>query len=103
MMIYNLVLPGIEDIPFEDILNPTKIKDIGGLVSLLLPILFILAGIALLFYLIAGGLKFITSTGDPKAIQSAKNTIVYALVGFFVVFSSFFVLKIVSTIFNLGF
>ncbi len=35
--------------------------------------------------IIIGGFKYVTSTGDSASISSAKNTILYALVGLAVV------------------
>ena len=40
-----------------------------------------LAGIALFIMLATGGFKYLTSGGDPKAAESAKNTMTFALVG----------------------
>lgn len=40
-----------------------------------------LVGIASIIMLIIGGLKYILSSGDPNNINSAKNTIIYAIVG----------------------
>ncbi|MCL5411815.1 MAG: pilin [Patescibacteria group bacterium] len=86
------------------ITSPTGLKQnqIGDIVSEFIPIIFALAGIVLLVYLIIGGFKFITSGGDQKALQSAKNTISNAVLGFILVFVSFWLLQIISTIFNVG-
>jgi hypothetical protein len=35
--------------------------------------------------IIIGGLKYVTSNGDSNSISSAKNTIIYALIGIVVV------------------
>ncbi len=40
-----------------------------------------LAGLALFVMLIIGGIKYLTSGGDPKASEGAKNTMTYALIG----------------------
>jgi hypothetical protein len=44
-------------------------------------ILSILVGIIAVIMIIIGGLKFITSSGDASNIASARNTILYAVVG----------------------
>jgi len=41
----------------------------------------IVAGIVAVIFVIVGGIKYIFSGGDSSAISSAKNTILYALVG----------------------
>lgn len=38
-------------------------------------------GVASVIVLIIGGIKYITSGGDANAITSAKNTVLYAVVG----------------------
>ena len=39
------------------------------------------AGIAAFVFVIIGGVRYITSTGDPARIESAKNTLLYAIIG----------------------
>lgn len=48
-------------------------------------ILSILVGAISVFMIILGGLKYITSAGDSNSISSAKNTILYAIVGLIIV------------------
>jgi len=71
---------------------------IGGLISALLPYLFAGAGILLLLYLLYGGISLMLSGGDPKAIQSARDKITGALVGFIIVFASYWIVQIVGKI-----
>jgi hypothetical protein len=48
-------------------------------------ILSIIVGIAAVIMIIVGGFKYITSAGDTNGIASAKNTVIYALVGLVIV------------------
>ncbi|HET7320743.1 MAG TPA: hypothetical protein VFI84_04140 [Candidatus Saccharimonadales bacterium] len=48
-------------------------------------IVAIIAGIAAVILIIIGGLKYVTSGGDSNAVGSAKNTVLYALVGLVVI------------------
>ena len=41
----------------------------------------LLAGLAAVVYLVLGGFKYITSSGDSGKVAAAKQTILYALVG----------------------
>jgi hypothetical protein len=50
---------------------------IGDIVNLLLYITGALAVIVLIY----GGIRYVTSTGDAKRVQQAKDTIVYAITG----------------------
>jgi hypothetical protein len=47
--------------------------------------------------LIMGGFKFITAGGDPKAIEGAKKTLTYAIMGIVLVALSFLILQFIST------
>ena len=48
-------------------------------------ILSIVVGILAVIYIIIGGIKYITSSGDANNVTSAKNTILYAIVGLVIV------------------
>jgi hypothetical protein len=63
--------------------NPviTVIKDVLSLLSIVI-------GLAAIIMLIVGGLKYVLSNGDPSGIKSARDTIIYALVGIVVVIFS---------------
>ncbi len=55
--------------------------DLQGLIRTLLTLFSIIVGITAVIMIIVGGFKYITSGGDSNKITSAKNTIVYAIVG----------------------
>ncbi|HET7320742.1 MAG TPA: hypothetical protein VFI84_04135 [Candidatus Saccharimonadales bacterium] len=54
---------------------------IGNLVSSVVEILSIVVGIAAIIMIIIAGLKFVTAGGDSNSVSSAKNTLMYALIG----------------------
>jgi hypothetical protein len=56
-----------------------------------------LGGVLLFLMLIMGGFKFITAGGDPKAIEGAKKTLTYAIMGIVLVALSFLILQFIST------
>lgn len=57
-----------------------------------------LSGMALFILLLVGGFKYITSGGDPKALESAQKTITYAIGGLVVILLSFLILVLIKTI-----
>jgi len=68
----------------------TSSKSIDTLVKAALNILSAIAGIASVIMIIIAGFKYITSGGDGGKVASAKNTLVYAIVGILIVaFSQF--------------
>lgn len=76
--------------------------DVGDIVSGLIRYIFPLAGLLLLLYLIYGGYRYMLSGDDPKTLQEAKSVITTALLGFVIVFISFWLVQIVGTILGLN-
>lgn len=60
----------------------------------------IIVGLIAVFYLIYGGLKFITAGGDPGGIKSARNTIIYAAIGLIIVLVAQFLVQFVINRFD---
>lgn len=57
---------------------------VNSLISTIVSILSMIVGVAAVIMLIIAGLKYATAGGDSNAIESAKNSIIYALVGLIV-------------------
>ncbi|MDP4038446.1 MAG: hypothetical protein Q8P54_00545 [bacterium] len=57
--------------------------------------LLLIVGIAAVIMLIIGGLRYIFSGGDKEAIDSAKNTILYAVIGIVVALLAFAIVNFV--------
>ena len=76
---------------------------IGPLVSVFLRGAFTIAGLILLFYFILGGIGMIGSAGksDPKAAEQAKQTLTSAVMGFVVVFTAYWIVKLLGTLFGI--
>lgn len=60
------------------------------------------AGVAALFFIIFSGIKFILSRGDAKKVQSARETLTYAIIGLIVILLSFLIVNIISYITGVG-
>jgi len=58
-------------------------------------------GILALFFLIYGGIKYLTSTGKPENLASAKNQIAGAFFGLLILLSSFLILKTINPEFTI--
>ncbi|EKE12623.1 MAG: hypothetical protein ACD_13C00149G0005 [uncultured bacterium] len=56
------------------------------------------AGIVLFILLLVAGFKYITSGGDPKAVEGAKKTLTSAIIGLVVILVSYLVLVLIYTI-----
>ena len=58
--------------------------------------LFIIGAIAVIM-LIIGGIRYVVSAGDQNAVTSAKNTILYAIIGIVVAFLAYAAVNFVSS------
>lgn len=76
--------------------------DVGSLIGKTLPYVFSAAAIALLVYLLMGGLQMMTSRGDPKAMQSAQAKITNAVIGFVIVIFAFIIVQLLGQILGIG-
>ena len=75
------------------------LSGIGAVVSALLPYVYVVAGLLLFVYLIYGGFHLLTSFGSPKAILEAWLIVFRALVGFIMIFMSFWLIRLVEIMF----
>ncbi len=53
----------------------------GGIFKTITNVLLFLIGAISVIMLIVGGIRYVVSGGDSTAVQNAKNTILYAIVG----------------------
>ena len=68
---------------------------VGNLIKTIVQVLSVIVGIAAVIMVIISGFKYITSGGDTNSIASAKNTLVYAIVGLIIVAISQFIVTFV--------
>jgi hypothetical protein len=72
----------------------------NGVFSIVANTLIFLVGAVAVIYLIIGGLRYVVSSGDSKAVESAKNTILYAIIGIVVAVISFALVQFVINALN---
>lgn len=80
---------------------PSSFSDLGSVVAAALPLVVSGTGLLMFAYLIYGGLKYITAAGDSKQVGEAMKTITNAILGLVIVFGSFWVVRIIETVFGL--
>ena len=71
-------------------------------VSLALKTMYIVGGVAIVVLFVYGGLEYITSAGDDKAIGKAKKIMTDAVVGLVILASSIPIAKILDGVFGLN-
>lgn len=72
--------------------------NVGTILSGLLPYIYVVAGLVLLILLIAGGFQLMTSAGNPDSIKAGSGRIKAALIGFLIIFLSYFIMTAVEVI-----
>ncbi len=75
--------------------NSGNTTDLSGLIKNIVNVLLFIVGVAAVIMIIIGGLKYTTSAGDQSAITSAKNTILYSVVGLVVAALAFAIVNFV--------
>jgi len=73
-----------------------KISDVGQLISALVGTLLIIAALLAFFFLILGGIQWITSGGDKAGMEAARNKITHAIVGLIIVGAAWAIMLLVQ-------
>jgi len=63
--------------------------------QIIVNIVFALAASIALLMVVVGGFRYVVSNGDPNATASAKNTIMYSIIGLLVVMSAYAIVTFV--------
>ena len=81
-----------------DIKQPSNIKitELGQLISAGVGTLLIIAALLAFFYLILGGIQWITSGGDKAGMEAARNKITHAIVGLIIVGAAWAIMTLVQ-------
>jgi hypothetical protein len=70
----------------------------GVLISLIIKNLYVIAGIILFFFIIMGGLGIILNAGNPEKQGQGSKTIGSAIGGFFILFASYWIIRIIEVL-----
>jgi len=73
-----------------------QLRDLEGVFGNVVSVVLGLAGIVLFIMLILGGFSYITSGGDPKKVESARNTLTYAIGGMIFIALAYLLLKFIE-------
>lgn len=78
--------------------EPAAFAQLGDVFGNLVSAILGFAGITLFILLTVGGFKYITSGGDPKAVEGAKKTLTYAIGGLITLLLSYLILVLIKEI-----
>lgn len=79
----------------EDLSTP------GGIISRLLSFIFPLAGLILFLMISWGGFEMLVGSGDSSKVQAGRQRVTAAIVGFLVLFASYWMVQIVEAVFGI--
>ncbi len=66
-------------------------------------LVFLIAIIVVLFSLVYAGIKWIMSEGKKENIESARNQIIYSIIGLAIILLSVFLVRVIGTFFGITF
>jgi cytochrome bd-type quinol oxidase subunit 2 len=73
------------DNPTDSCTSTDATAKINNLIHSIVNLLSAIVGIVAVIMIIVGGLRYITSGGNDTSVTSAKNTILYAIIGLIIV------------------
>jgi len=76
--------------------------NIGTLLGNIIIAAMVISGLMVFFYLIMGGIQYISSGGDKAQAEAARDKITYALIGLVIVIGSFAIIKLIEQFFGLS-
>ncbi len=79
-------------------MDPPTLQNLEDVFANVIKIVLGIAGITFFILLLSSGFKFITSGGDPKALEGAKKTLTYAIGGLIVIILSYLILLLIKDI-----
>ena len=67
-----------------------------NIITAFVNLLFLVAAVLAIIYLILGGIRWITSGGDPKGVEAARKQITYAILGLVIVVLAYLIVNLVG-------
>lgn len=72
----------------------------GGIITRVLVFIFPLAGLILFLMITWGGFEVLTGSGDSSKVTAGKQRLTAAIVGFLILFASYWMVQIMETVFG---
>lgn len=79
---------------------PTELFDDGGIVTTVINTMLFIVGILAVIMIIYAGIRYTTAHGDKGQVESAKNTLMYSIVGLVVAIIAYAVVNWVVGLFG---
>lgn len=76
-------------------------RTVPGTLQQVTDVMIFLIGAIAVIMIIIGGIRYATSAGDQAGLTSAKNTILYAIIGLVVAFMAYAIVRFIFAAFNI--
>lgn len=78
-----------------------KFTSIADFANILIPNLFLGAGIIFFIMIIMAGLSILKAGGNPEELKKAQKLLTYSTIGFTIILSSYLLVKLICEIFKI--
>jgi len=82
--------------------NPVGVGNLEGIINIILQVAFGVAGLVAVIYLIIGGYRYITSSGNPEAVEGAKSTIINSIIGLIIILAAVLIINYIFRALNIA-
>lgn len=80
--------------------NDGNSTDLPAFITNIVNIMLFLAGVVAVIMIIIGGIRFVVSNGDSGSVKSAKDTVLYSVIGLIVVILAYAIVNFVINSFD---
>ena len=103
MLVLSTVLAaGLDTVSQAPVTLGFSIPSLTDVLTFIIRMVFIVAGLIALLYLFLGALSWITSGGNKENVDKAREKIQAALVGVVLIFAILAIVTVVESIFSMG-
>lgn len=74
------------------------VSKVTNFIQNIIQIFVTIAGLVATGFLVVGGFRYMTSSGNPEALDGAKKTVLYSAIGLAIVIGAFVLSKIVTDV-----
>jgi len=96
------VLDGFDPLKTQGSAQATALSTPGGIISRALSFAFPIAGMILFVMIVVGGLEILGGAANSKSLQSGQQRVTMAILGFMVLFASYWITQILELIFGIA-
>lgn len=96
LICFSLLIVGAESVNAQAQTQSANLDQVSNFIKSLIQVVASLAGLIATGFFVLGGLSYITSTGNPVALEKAKRTLIFASLGLAITIGSFALAGVIS-------